>query len=720
MKHLPLIMLCLLVCLTEACAETSVPEPTAVPTNTFVPATNTPFSTVTSTPEPTLTDTPISTQTFTPTPEIGHTQVSPKDGMMLVFVPEGDFLMGSTQLEIDALVDSCVEEENKRSDCEGIYQNEFPQHTVALDAYWIDQTEVTNGMFSIFVESTGYQTDAEASGGSIGYQDGNWVRIDGANWMNPQGPESSITGMDDYPVVHVTWKDAATYCEWAGRRLPTEAEWEKAARGPDGQTYPWGEEAPDGTRLNFADVNLDVSWADTSTDDGFETSAPVGSYTAGASPYGGLDMAGNLWEWTGDWWDTYPGGDPGVDGYYGVIFRVLKAGSWYYDQDWLRPAKRLGDFPDDPWSNTGFRCAQSFESATEMAAPPGVIPEGELLIEPLPTPTGLSREGQVAYHNIAHILLRAGELDAVFGFEGDGWGRGDDGPGLYLTCRTFSRPDVFIHTQFFSCAAQATLDFDLMEDDLGLYEVIQTYESAYEFDYPSKVNAYFTESGRLGIDYLVQIDSYIYIAGLELVTPLGTSFDEMFGDFEDNALYDALSLMVARAEATPPKFNEFPRGASSSAVNSFTPSLAVPADLGDGWRMRVADETFGDKFACRLLFSMSNPWSLVQNCIFQKSYYDLNAINGYYSSLDSVDVMHLYAYSYKDPFIVYLRTSSDTKHNFPRYFVALETGEELIWVSLKNSPLPSGVTLEESFTPEIMEFIHQILQINLAGLGNQP
>ena len=151
--------------------------------------------------------------------------VSEKDGMTMLYVPAGEFLMGSKQ--------------------DDAYDDEKPQHTVYLDAFWIDQTEVTNTMFTHFVEDTGYQTDAEKEEGW------GWVCTNNGcnntspvNWRSPNGPDSHLDGLDKHPVVLVSWNDAKAYCEWTSRRLPTEAEWEKAARGTDGRIYPWGNDRP--------------------------------------------------------------------------------------------------------------------------------------------------------------------------------------------------------------------------------------------------------------------------------------------------------------------------------------------------------------------------------------------------------------------------------------------------------------------------------------------
>ena len=152
------------------------------------------------------------------------------------------------------------------------------QHRVVLlDAFWIDRTEVTKAQ---------YQRCVEAGVCAA--------------------PSCSGTGKGDHPVVCVSWRDASKYCAWAGRRLPTEAEWEKAARGTDGRKYPWGNQDVVGNLLNFCDINCSNSWKEAAVNDGYAETAPVGTYLAGASPYGAWDMAGNVWEWVADWYDgTY-------------------------------------------------------------------------------------------------------------------------------------------------------------------------------------------------------------------------------------------------------------------------------------------------------------------------------------------------------------------------------------------------------------------------------
>ena len=286
---------------------------------------------------PGVTDSPVETEV----PALGSTRVSETDGMTLVFVPDGDFTMGSDSSS---------------------FANERPVHTVSLDSYWIDQTEVTNAMFGVFVDQTGYQTDAERTGSSNVFSpDTGNETIQGADWRHPLGPDSSVSDLGEHPVVHVSWNDAQAYCEWAGRRLPTEAEWEKAARGTDGWTFPWGNDF-DGIRLNSADVNLGGVLGNSSFDDGFQFTSPVGTYPSGASPYGALDMAGNVWEWVNDWVDeAYYQDSPSANpsGPASGEYRIVRGGSWHEPEEGLRAAYRGWAGPADTDITLGFRCALS-------------------------------------------------------------------------------------------------------------------------------------------------------------------------------------------------------------------------------------------------------------------------------------------------------------------------------------------------------------------------
>jgi len=220
--------------------------------------------------------------------------------------------------------------------------NEAPRR-VRVAPFRIMRLEVTNSMFAGFVAATGHVSDAERHG--FGYVwDGRWRRATGADWCHPGGPASDLTRRDDHPVVQVSQQDAAAFCRWLGLRLPSEEEWEFAARGDDGRRFPWGDEAPrhDGRRLaNFGTVRCCAPDAR----DGYVGTAPVGSYPDGASPFGLLDMAGNVWEWTSS---AFPGRPDHV---------VLRGGGWGNDPYGLRVSYRHGNPPDIGLDMVGLRCA---------------------------------------------------------------------------------------------------------------------------------------------------------------------------------------------------------------------------------------------------------------------------------------------------------------------------------------------------------------------------
>ena len=283
----------------------------------------------------------------TPTPSIGSTQVSPKDNMTMVFIPAGEFNMGG----------------------ENDDPSSFPVHTVYLDAFWIDQTEVTNEMFAKFVESTGYVTDAEEAGSSNDFRTANqqviWEKVEGLTWNHPDGENSNISGLEDHPVVHISWNDANEYCTWADRRLPTEAEWEKAASWNDltdeAYIYPWGNNF-DQKLANFCDVNCAYDFATKHFDDGYAETSPIGSFAQGASPYGALEMSGNVLEWVADWYSaayykssptSNPlGPDDGQE-------RVIRGGAWATNDYYVSSARRWGPGGASFQHRAlGFRCAQ--------------------------------------------------------------------------------------------------------------------------------------------------------------------------------------------------------------------------------------------------------------------------------------------------------------------------------------------------------------------------
>ena len=231
-----------------------------------------------------------------------------------------------------------------------------PVHTIFLDAYWIDRHEVTNEAFERFVALTGHVTTAESKGSSWVFASGQtWHRILGTRWNAPLGRGSDLSGLDEHPVVHVSWYDARDYCAWVGKRLPTEAEWEKAARGDDGRAFPWGAEVAR-TRANYgAD-----SCCDADPSDGYAGSSPAGSYPAGVSPHGVHDMAGNVGEWVGDWYslDYYTASPPrNPKGPTQGSNRVLRGGSWIDDPYFLRTFSRSGLTPSTTLNYLGFRCA---------------------------------------------------------------------------------------------------------------------------------------------------------------------------------------------------------------------------------------------------------------------------------------------------------------------------------------------------------------------------
>jgi serine/threonine-protein kinase len=339
----------------------ATPTPTVLAEDRADSAAPTPLPTGTLPPSPSAISSPDvvlsveATLTAEPAPEEESAPVG-QDGMAQIFIPQGQFVMGSISPEAD--------------------DDKSPLRPVFVSDFWIDQTEVTNAMFANFVGDTGYVTDGERNGGSLIWDaDNERVLTDGANWRQPRGPSSSIAGLDDHPVVQVSWNDADAYCRWAGRRLPTEAEWEKAARGDSSYKYPWGDQNPAGHLLNFAERSLGRSWADGSTDDGYRFTAPAGSYPAGASPYGIYDMGGNVYEWVNDWY--------GAD-YYAVSEtndprgpangekRVLRGGSWVSSDVYNRTTFRLLQAPDESTDAYGFHCAHS-ATETTVATPNDLI-----------------------------------------------------------------------------------------------------------------------------------------------------------------------------------------------------------------------------------------------------------------------------------------------------------------------------------------------------------
>lgn len=272
-------------------------------------------------------------------PQVGDILTTMRDDIEVeqVYVPAGSFHMGSQEDD-----------------------NERPVHEVSLDGFWIDRTEVTIAQFEAFVNDTGVVTTAESEGWGYLF-DGEWVQTEGVNWRQPLGPESDWVALPSHPVSLVSWYDAVAFCEWTGGRLPTEAEWEYAARGPQNFTFPWGDEFR-GDYLNYCDASCLFDWADEDVSDGFEFFAPVGSYSSGASWVNALDMAGNVWEWVEDWYrlDYYSNSQAAnPQGPASGEFKVTRGGGWSGSSFFARTTDRneIND-PYDRYVFVGFRCAQ--------------------------------------------------------------------------------------------------------------------------------------------------------------------------------------------------------------------------------------------------------------------------------------------------------------------------------------------------------------------------
>ena len=330
-----------------------------------------------------------------PVPELSPVVAPSKNGDLrldhMTWIPAGGFSMG----ELNTVPD------------------EFPPHDVKLDGFWMDATEVTNRDFKRFVTATGYDTTAERApelrsiepgsglenvtilpefnkpGSICSLQLGSrddidpskgayswWQYVAGADWKHPEGPESTIDNRMDHPVVHVSWLDAQEYCKWAGKQLPTEAQWEYAARGGrSGQTYPWGNERnPDGKWLN--NIWQGEFPIKDKGDDGFTRTAPVKSFPANG--YGLYEITGNVWEWCADYYQPEyyaesPGQNPpgpasSLDPQEpGIIKRVQRGGSFMCSDQYCvgyRVTARMKGEEDTGAFHTGFRCVVNPEATT--------------------------------------------------------------------------------------------------------------------------------------------------------------------------------------------------------------------------------------------------------------------------------------------------------------------------------------------------------------------
>lgn len=311
---------------SEEIDPSDTPEPSTTPTltSTIVPS-ETPTLTPTITFTPTVTFTPVPTSTPT------YFSINPMDNALIVFVDEGNFIMG-----VDP--GGTTPEENPN-----FSGPEYPEKVVYVDSFWIYQTEVTNAMYRACVEAN--FCDEPISPGS--YLSNSYFEDD---------------KYDDYPVVNVEWRQAATYCDWSGGRLPTEAEWEKAARGPDGNKYPWGNSDPADYQTNLCDSNCTfftnstfiMDWID----DGHDGPAPVGTYPLGKSYYGVLDLSGNVWEWVFDWFQVsysrLPLDNP--NGPASGSRKVIRGGSFINNIEDVRALTRESWDPQNATTAIGFRC----------------------------------------------------------------------------------------------------------------------------------------------------------------------------------------------------------------------------------------------------------------------------------------------------------------------------------------------------------------------------
>lgn len=267
-------------------------------------------------------------------PLAGAITVRATDGAAMVYVPSGAFPMGSTPGDVDEALALCSEQYRYCNDW--FYSREAPEHIVTVTGFRLDGEEVTNDRYRLCVEAGACEVPPVCSQAETAHAD----------------PESA-----GHPVVCVDWQDAVAYCEWAGGRLPTEAEWEYAATGPDGRDYPWGDEFG-AAATNYCDAGCPESHADPAAADGFERTAPAGSLPGDVSWVGALDLGGNASEWVGDWLGDYPPGplaEPtgAADG----TQRVIRGGSWRSPAVYSRTALRAAADPSTRLDHLGFRCA---------------------------------------------------------------------------------------------------------------------------------------------------------------------------------------------------------------------------------------------------------------------------------------------------------------------------------------------------------------------------
>ncbi len=273
-----------------------------------------------------------------------------QNGAEMQFVGSGPFVQGS------------LDEAQKNKIFGSYLGDEYPVYTRELTSFWIDKYEVTIGNYQQFVNATGYETLTEQiDAGRRWTPEEGWILNEGLSWKTPMGPEDDGLSKLDHPVTQVTWHDAHAYCEWRGARLPTAAEWEKAARGYDARRYPWGNTF-DPLKANTCGGYCFKHGLEQETagDDGFEFTAPVGSFPEGVSPYGAYDMAGNVWEFVSDFYDPFyyhysPRFNP--NGPKTGTHKIVKGGSFLSASSYVRTASMSFDPLDEAYFGVGFRCA---------------------------------------------------------------------------------------------------------------------------------------------------------------------------------------------------------------------------------------------------------------------------------------------------------------------------------------------------------------------------
>ena len=286
----------------------------------------------------------------------------------MVLISAGSFKMGSTKDEVDQAIKDCVNALKKdQQTCEGWYKSELPQHLVTVDALYLDTYEVTNRLFQQFVQQVRHQTTAEREGSVQNFVEGKgWEDVKGASWRKPEaGVTVFESNRTEHPAVSVSWDEADAYCRWAGKRLPTETEFEYALRAGTTTKYWWGDRNPGSRRVeNIADESAKQLLANIMRgyDDGSVRTAPVGRYEA--NPWGLHDMSGNASEWVADWYDrAYYSKSPerNPKGPSSGELRVLRGGSWSNEPGHVRSAARNGLAPSERGGNLGFRCAQDVQ-----------------------------------------------------------------------------------------------------------------------------------------------------------------------------------------------------------------------------------------------------------------------------------------------------------------------------------------------------------------------